>query len=299
MTGTDEIIKAMTFTDYLKIQLTDFVECYRKFFWRTLGTAMTYTVICFLFMAILLKFSNFEVNSGRQVSLLSYFFSKYSAGDTYSLIDCSKTVFLFFVSLFSVGLFRLDSNETAEQKELSFSSFIKKLHGFDLLFFSGVLILCSAIDYGLFRFGTIYATATSNYDLRRWIDAFLLLLRNYIPLLIFSFAVYKDTFERWIKISSRKIIFLFVSLWLFNAFAYEISLLIRLYIFPLLLAPFGEDNKFFYESFLGIPLVAFYFVGYHSALTLMPKHLNEKWAEAETDKNQKRPPISSESVLDS
>lgn len=289
----------MIFTDYLKGQLIDFVDCYRKYFWRTLGTALTYTVFCFVVVSALLKFSDFGVNSGRQVSLLSYFFTKYSVGETYSLVDCAKTVFLFFVSLFSVGLFRLSLNETAEQKELSFSSFVKKLHGFDILFLSGTLLLCSAIDFGLFRLETSAETATSNYELRRWIDSSLFLLRIYIPLLVFSFAIYKSTFDRWMKISFRKIIFLFVSLWLFNEFAYEISLFVRGHIFSLLLAPFDEDKKFFYESFLGIPLIAFYFVGYHSAMTLVPKQLNEPWTEEENVKNQKRSPISSESVLDS
>src|SRR6185436_13280926 len=102
----------MTFSNYLKGQLTDFVDCYRKYFWRTLGTVLTYTVVCFVAMALLLKFSDFDTTSGKkQVSLLSYFFTRYSNKGIYSLVDLAKTVFIFFVAFFSLGLTRLTKNE--------------------------------------------------------------------------------------------------------------------------------------------------------------------------------------------
>jgi len=38
-------------------------------------------------------------------------------------------------------------------------------------------------------------------------------------------------------------------------------------IFLLLLAPFPDDNFFFIESILAIPLIAVLFLGYHSVIT--------------------------------
>ncbi|MFI5142144.1 MAG: hypothetical protein ACHQII_07290, partial [Bacteroidia bacterium] len=60
---------------------------------------------------------------------------------------------------------------------------------------------------------------------------------------------------------------LFLSLWFFNEFAYEVSLFVRPTIFNLILIPFSEERKYLYESLLGTTLIAFYFLGYYSALT--------------------------------
>jgi hypothetical protein len=264
----------MSFSDYLKAQLTDFVDCYKNYFWRTLGIVLTYTAICFVAMAFLLKFSNFDAAARRQWSLLSYFFSRYSSNDTYSLIDCAKSVFIFFVSLFSIGLLRLTANESKERSELSFGSFIKKLQGDSVISLLSILILCSALDYGMFRLDSISSTIT-NYELQKWIRSLLLQLRIYIPLILFSLTLYKLTSVIPLKINLRKIVFLLVSLWLFNEFAYEISFFVRGHIFSLMLVPFDEGNTFFYESFLGIALAAFYFVGYYSAMTTPFKLLED------------------------
>src|SRR5689334_12539101 len=98
----------MTFSNYLKEQLSDIVDNYRRNFWLTIGTSLTYSVLCFVVTAVLLKFSVFDAtgNRYRQISLLSYMFSRFSNNLTYSLVDLSKSVFLFFVSLFSLGLLR-------------------------------------------------------------------------------------------------------------------------------------------------------------------------------------------------
>ena len=92
----------MSFANYLKEQLNDFVESYRKFLFQTFGTALSYSIICFAVTALLLRFSDFDKTSiAKQISLLSYFFHRYSKGDTYSIIDLTKSFFIFFVSFFS------------------------------------------------------------------------------------------------------------------------------------------------------------------------------------------------------
>ncbi|MFI5140716.1 MAG: hypothetical protein ACHQII_00040, partial [Bacteroidia bacterium] len=91
----------------MKQQFAHFVDSYKKYFWHTVATVLVFTVLCFVTIAVLFEFSDFdESTSKKQVSLLSYFFHRYSAKNIYSLVDLSKTVFIFFVSLFSIGLYR-------------------------------------------------------------------------------------------------------------------------------------------------------------------------------------------------
>src|ERR1017187_1274125 len=138
------------FTDYLKQLLADIVNSYKKYFWKTSGTALTYTVLCFVSIGILLKFSDFDTqNAKRQVSILSYFFSRFSIKDTYSLVDLSHTVFVFFVSLFSIGLTKMSGEENAS--ELSFGMFIKTISARDVAYLFGILTVSSAVDFGLFK----------------------------------------------------------------------------------------------------------------------------------------------------
>jgi hypothetical protein len=257
----------MTFTNYLKKQLTDFIDSYSNYFGRTLGAILTYTVLCFVAMAVLLKFSDFDTISARkQSSLLSFFFTRYSANDTYSLIDLAKIIFIFFVSLYSVGLFRLTNKEAEEQKELPFTSFLKELRVNDLVSLVITLIICSALDFGLIQLDDHCLGSFNNQAFQSWFHSALFFLRVYVPMVLFSISLYKLLFNRSLKLNFKKLFFLFVSLWFFNEFAFEISLFVRIYIFGLLLSPLAEEKKYLYESFLGIMLVGFYFVGYYSAM---------------------------------
>jgi hypothetical protein len=264
----------MTFSNYLKGQLTDIVDNYRKYFWRTLGTVLTYSVLCFVVTAILLKFSVFDAtgNRYRQISLLSYMFSRFSNNLTYSLVDLSKSVFIFFVSLLSIGLLRQENANKDE--ELSFGQFIKKLKLTDILTLLGILILCLPIDFGLFRLETM-SNEIKNFGIQKFCYSFLFLLRIYIPLLLFSFTTHKLTSHNKLNLNLKKIMFLFVILWLFNEFAYEFFIFIRGHLFSLMLASFDESKIFSYESLFAIPLMGFYFIGYHSAMSASLKRLDK------------------------
>ena len=104
----------------------------------------------------------------------------------------------------------------------------------------------------------------------------LFLLRIYIPLLLFSLAINKLISNSQVRVTIRRLGLLFVSFWLFNEFAYEISIFVRSHILGLILIPFEGDNKYLFESFLGIPLVTFYFPGYYAAMTTPLKLTEEK-----------------------
>jgi hypothetical protein len=257
----------MKFSTFLKTQLTDFVEAYRKYFWRTFGAAINYSVLCFVAIALLLRFSEFDaVATKKQLSIFSYIFHRYSAGTIYSLVDLSKSVFLFFVGLFSLSLSRI-MRTTEGIEELSFGSFLKHLQGRDVLVLLVILISCLGLDFGLVKLD-IYTTATmTNHSGSYWIHGILNLVDIYLPLMLISISIFWLLTGKVVSLGFKKLLFLWSSLWLFNEFAFEISMFVRSHIFGLFLIPLNEEHKYLYESFFALPLLAFYFIGYHSAMT--------------------------------
>jgi len=135
----------MTLTNFLKEQLTIFVENYKKYFKPTFGVAITFTTLCFVIAALLFRFSDFDPSvTAKQISLLSYFFHRYSKANTYSIVDITKTVFIFFVSLFSLGMLRLHKNDM-ERNELSFKHFFRSIKVKDI----AILInICYHFNFG-------------------------------------------------------------------------------------------------------------------------------------------------------
>ena len=258
----------MSITSYLKGQLTSFVECYQKFFKITYGIAVTFTLICFVFAALLFRFSDFDKSViSKQISLLSYFFHRYSLGETYSIVDLIKSVFIFFVSIFSIGLTRFTNNVTKDNQP-SFKSFLARLNLKDISYLLGVLILTSLIDVVLFKLDTYSSAYAPDKALDKYFSEWIFNLRIYIPLILFSLTIRSLTIHNKTKITFKRILFLYISVWLFNEFAFEFSVWVRTHLLRLVLIPFVKSDYFYlFESFLGIPLIAFYFLGYHSAMT--------------------------------
>jgi len=264
----------MTFTNYLKAQLTDFVHTYKKYYLKTNGTTIVFTLVTFVFIALLFHFSVFDKTSTKKnISLLSYFFVRYSVGATYSIVDLSKTIFIFFVSLFSISLIRQERNKL-ETSNLNFSDFLKNIKGNDLLYLFIVLVISVIADYFLFKLDDLSAKNYGGSPSDRWIHGMLFLLRVYIPLILFSFINYKILTGKKRNFNFQRFIWLFVALWLFNEFAYELSLFVRAHIFELILLPFPVESQYFIESILGVALISFYFLGYHSAMTNSMNLLN-------------------------
>jgi len=272
----------MTFTKYLKSQLTDFVDTYKKFYAKTLGATIIFTLITFIIIALLLYYSVFDkTSSKRHISLLSYFFVRYSFANTYSIVDLSKTVFIFFVSIFSIGLVRLQS-EKLEKETFNFSDFIKKLKAQDFGYLITALIISIITDYFIVKLDDISAKYNGGLLSDKWIHGMLFIFRMYIPLILFSIANYKALTSKKIILGLKNIFLLFIALWLFNEFAYEVSLFVRGHIFELILIPFPEDKQYLIESILGLSLISFYFLGYYSAMINSMNLLDQDNHEKET-----------------
>lgn len=256
----------MTLSNYLKTLLTNLVDTYKKNFLRTMGTIFVYTIICFLVVAVLLRFSNFDHSSiKKQVSLLSYFLTFYSAGETYSIVDLTNIVFLFFVSLFSISLIRSNADEKVEFKiSKSFTSI--RLN--DFFTFIIVLLGCSLIDFPLFQSDRFLSTNIDNKGLIKWTHNLLMyLLREFIPWILFALTIYKTTNNVKLNMNFKKILFLFITFWIINMFTYDFSIFLRSYLFDFVLIPLDIDKKFLFESILGIGLVGFNFTGYYAVMT--------------------------------
>ncbi len=258
----------MTLTNYLKGQLTDFVDSYKKYFKKTFGVAITFTLICFVIAALLFRFSEFDKSvTAKQISLLSYFFHRYSKGDTYSIIDLTKTVFIFFISLYSLGLLRL-SNKDIENKEPSFKHFFRSIKSKDVLLLITIFVVCTVIDFILFKIDSFSALNTKIKNADIYIHDTCFHLRIYLPLVFFALSLRALTTINKTKLTLKRILFLYISLWLYNEFANEISLWVRAHVFGLILMPFDNPETYYLiESVIGIPLIAFYFLGYFSAMT--------------------------------
>jgi hypothetical protein len=255
----------MKFADFLRSQLTDIVDAYQQYLRRTIGITIIFTVICFVIAAFLLHFNEFsERLAKREVSLLHYFFLSYRGGKVYGIIDLTKNVFIFFVALFSVGFTRLKNEAT----QLTFSQFIRKINVKDITVLAGILIATIIIDYVLFNMDVYIAKHTSNRAVDEYLRGTVFQFRIYVTLILFALGVYVVNTSEKIKLTLKNILFLCVSLWIFNEFAYELFMWCRYHVFALVLIPFDKSaNYYLLESIPGIPLIAFFFLGYHAVFT--------------------------------
>ena len=266
----------MTLSNYLKAQLSDFVDTYKKYYTRTLGATIVYTLLSMAAICLLLYFSNFDnITHKKQVSLLSYFFFKYSFGGTYSLVDLSKAFFFFFFSLFSISLYRLSTSKQGTES-LNFSDFLRQITTKDLGFLLLTLIGFSILDYILFKVDFPGSRNTSNNPLLNWIHYILGILRIFIPMILFSLVNKYLITDKKIHLPFQEFLYLLITLWLFNAFSYEFFLIIRFAFFELIMLSFPDESHYFIETILGMPLIALYFLGFHCAMTRSMILLNEK-----------------------
>ena len=266
----------MRLSDYLIAQFTEYVTVYKKYFRRTSGATMSLTVIFFVCIAVLLKFTNFdETSKQNQVSIANYLFYRNSTFNTYSITDLSKTLFVFFVSVFSVGFSRLRANDI-DNTELSFFKCIRRINIADLFFLSLILIISAFLDYGFYSLNNYSFTTLNNSSAVKYVSSTLFQLKIYVPLFLFSLAITSLTGERKSKLTFKRIIFLFISLWIINEFAYELFVWTKNHLFNLLLIPVETPERaYVLESFMSIPLIGIFFLGYHSAMTSSLK-LTEK-----------------------
>src|SRR5262245_55045508 len=141
----------MALTHFLKNLLSGIVDAYKNYFLKSFGAALVFTVLSFAAIGILVRYSAVDpVKGGNPLSLLSYFFERYSGHQTYAQADNAKSVFLFFVSLFSIGLARISGNENKPEAagEWSLLSFIKNISWKDVLVLILIVLVCAAADWG-------------------------------------------------------------------------------------------------------------------------------------------------------
>jgi len=257
----------MKIATYLRKQLTDFVDCYELYYRKTFRVSISLAFICLLTAAVLFKFSVFDkASTTKQLSLLSYLFNSYSKMDTYSIVDFVKLIFIFLISLFSIAIDRW-TNQLSSAAELSLTIFAKCTKPKELVLLLFILMVSAAIDFSLFTLDTFSLHRIQNKALDQYLHLTIFHLRIYIPLLLFSISIYFLKNSRKYKFTLKRLAFLYVSLWLFNEFAYESFLWTRNHVYDLILIPLSETNYIFVtESIIGIPLIAFYFLGYHSAM---------------------------------
>jgi len=245
----------MQFSLFLKSLLTEFVDVYKKHFTSTVRAALLWTILCFALVQVLATYCSYDPGiRATPVSILSFFILKFSVNNTYSFVDLARTLFIFFMAIFSVNL-----NQKVTVKSV--------------IYLLGTLIICALLDCALFRLDYQLQTLfNSNQHALIWVNEVVLLLRNYLPLILFALVIQLCLGNFTIK----HIGFLLISLWLFNELAYEFIMLVRPLIFSLIMITLKPlTYRYVVESVLGIPLIGFLFLGYYCALTA-PFYLSEE-----------------------
>jgi hypothetical protein len=245
----------MQFSLFLKKLLTEFVDVYKKYFSSTVKAALLWTILCFAIVQVLATYCSYDPGIRAQpVSVLSFFILKFSVNNTYSFVDLTRTLFIFFVAIFSVNL-----NQKVTTK--------------NVIYLLGTLAVCALLDCALFRLNTQLQTLFStNAHALIWFNEIILLFRNYLPLLLFAIVIQLCIG----KFNAKHLGFLLIALWLFNELAYEFIMLIRPVLFSLLMITLKPMTwRYVMESVLGVPLIAFLFLGYYCAMTA-PFYLPEE-----------------------
>jgi len=245
----------MQFSLFLKKLLTEFVDVYKKYFSSTVKAALLWTILCFALVQVLATYCSYDLGiRATPVSILSFFILKFSINSTYSFVDLARTLFIFFVAIFSVNL-----NQKVTVKSI--------------LYLLGTLVVCALLDCALFRLNYQLQTLfNTNPHALIWVNEVVLLLRNYLPLILFALIIQLCLG----KFTAKHIGYLLISLWLFNELAYEFIMLVRPVLFSLLMITLKPMTwRYVMESVLGIPLIAFLFLGYYCAMAA-PFYLPEE-----------------------
>ncbi len=241
----------ISFPLFLKSLFNQFIESYQQCFAKTFGYALLWTLLCFAIGQALAAYSYYDPQLTFQpLSILSYFSYDVSLNNTYSFVDDFKIIFIFFVALFSANL-------------------IKKISPGPVIILVVTLLICLFLDYTLFYLGNVVSAATAsthNSYLFRWSLSIIVLLRLFIPYMLFSLAIRIGTAK--LQLSFKILLYLFISIWLFYTVSHSLLQLIRDDLFALILVPFKTKiYSYVMESLLALPVVASFFVGYYVAMT--------------------------------
>ncbi len=241
----------MSLAKFLKSLFTQFVESYQQLFAKTFGYAILWTIICFAIGQALAAYSYYDPTLTFQpLSILSYFSFDVSLNNTYSFVDDFKIIFIFFVAVFSANL-------------------IKKITSGAIIILVLTLVVCIVMDYGIFYLSNIVHAAvlsTRNSYLYRWSLSIMVLIRLFVPYILFALAIQISSAK--LRFSFQKLLYLFISIWLFYLVSHGVLQFLRDNVFALILVPFKTKiYSYVMESLLGLPVVASFFVGYFCAMT--------------------------------
>lgn len=272
----------MKLSTFLKELLYGFVDDYQKLFRKTYSIALIWTICTAAVILVLCKYSTFD-NSLRQLEngLVGLLYYHYSDPVTYRVVDLSKIVFLFFVSIYSISASR---SASAEKPSRAFPDVMRFITLTDFLALVLTFLVAALLDFGM---NSISGSFLLN-SFSSWFYSLFYYLRIYVPLLLFSIVLGLLFTNGKINFSFRKLCFLLISLWLFNMFSYELYAIISSLIFKLIFTSLPTpDQRFILESIPGFFIIAFYFIGYHSAMSkpfqIFSSHHNIPNPEEQTD----------------
>lgn len=264
----------MKFAEQLKEQLTDFVESYQKYFLKTFTVAMTFTVMCLVVSAVLIRIDTSD--SGMKIdNLVGLMFIRYSY-KSYQFIDFSRICSFFFISIFALLLLRFDDEDTGRIREFTFNKFVSKITGEDILALSAAMITACFIDFFLFN---IYKAISPHvYDaLNTYLYYIDIHLRWFVPMLLYVLTIRWITNSKRLTVTYKDILFMFLVMWIFDCLTFEFFIWIRDFVLNLLLLHFAKSELLvLYESLFSIPIMGFYFVGFYSAMTWWLRVGNEE-----------------------
>jgi hypothetical protein len=257
----------MKLPEFLKRQLLDFVDTYRKYYSKTFSITLLLAIVCFLAGAELLRFSSYYAAAIKPTDIITALFHRYSERGVYSVADLTKIVFVFFISLFTVPFYKVGRRDACSGS-FSTRQLFKNLEAGDLGYMVFTLVVSIVVDYLLFALDSYFLKGGLGVNLSVYLHNLVFHLRVYVPLMLFAIAS-GARLGIFTAYRGQNILFLYISLWLFNEFAYEIWLWLRSRLFGLLLFPFSNsDSSALFSNMLGMPLMAFYFLGYSSAMIL-------------------------------
>lgn len=261
----------MTISNNIKEFCNYFIDNYKKYYSETIGLTLILTILCYLISGILIYFNKVDdLQAGKQISMLSYFLYRYSKAETYSIVDFIKTIYLFFVSSFSIYFIR--NLQTESQSSGSKNKIMLK----DISILLLILILLCLFDFTLMKGLYITMQHIHTESINKYLRNIVFHTRIYLPLFIFSLTIYKLTTKDKYKITIKTIIIIYLSLWLTNEIVYEGLLWCRTLVIELILMPVENPEKIYlFETIISIPLIASCFLAYYSAMTYFKNSLKK------------------------
>ncbi|MCX6350532.1 MAG: DUF2007 domain-containing protein [Bacteroidetes bacterium] len=270
----------LSFATFLKEQLTDFVECYKNYYSKTFWITLMLSVLCFICYAFLNNYFGYddtltEMQSGKLIPLKDislgsrfirdFFYPPASTLDKFTFLVFTKNIFYFFCAAFSIFLLRAKDKKNG----ISFNGMLQSITTKDFVLLLAVLAIACGFKYGM-----IY---TNNYlgfeDMDKyWYDFprnIIHLLTGYVSPVLFAWAIYYLTSPKKHSLTFKKILFLYVSIWLFVQFSYGFESWCYTYFeeFLGLITPRQEEYRHLINTLVNILLIQFFFLGFYSAFT--------------------------------